>query len=166
MILVFAVQVAVSLAAPRDIPDNQVFLTFHNSRAGYSIKYPEGWQQRGGGADLTFVDKNNSLHVVISRGPAFTLASARADLARLRHAKPPGTPGAVSTSRLAGGTAFKATYTTQSAPSPVTGERVTLSVDRYYLSHKGKRAVVDLAGVKGYDNVDAYRLIIRSFRWS
>src|SRR5690348_2112104 len=29
--------------AAGDIPDNQVFLVFHDKSAGYSIKYPEGW---------------------------------------------------------------------------------------------------------------------------
>jgi hypothetical protein len=42
---------------------------------------------------------------------------------------------------------------------------VTLVVDRYYLAHGGKRAVVDLGAPKGVDNVDAYRMMIESFRW-
>jgi hypothetical protein len=56
-------------------------------------------------------------------------------------------------------------YTTQSAPNPVTGKRVSLTVDRYYLSAGGKTAVVDLGTPVGVDNVDAYRLMIESFRW-
>src|SRR5262249_35732043 len=36
----------VASAATGDIPDNQVFLVFHNNGAGYSIKYPEGWTQQ------------------------------------------------------------------------------------------------------------------------
>ena len=47
----------------------------------------------------------------------------------------------------------------------MTGKRVTLVVDRYYLSHSGKEAIVDLATPQGVDNVDAYRLMIESFRW-
>ena len=42
---------------------------------------------------------------------------------------------------------------------------MTLTVDRYYLWHSGRRAVVDLGTPVGVDNVDAYRLIIESFRW-
>ena len=45
--------------AAGDIPDNQVFLTFRNVSGGYSMKFPEGWAQRGGGAPVTFQDKNN-----------------------------------------------------------------------------------------------------------
>ena len=66
---------------------------------------------------------------------------------------------------LPAGAAFKVSYSTVSAPDPVTGKRVSLVVDRYYLSKAGKRAIVDLAAPKGADNVDAYRLISRSFRW-
>jgi hypothetical protein len=59
----------------------------------------------------------------------------------------------------------KVSYTTQSAPNPVTGKRVTLMVDRYELAKGGKRATVDLATPTGVDNVDAYRMMIQSFRW-
>src|SRR6476659_4793763 len=34
-------------AAAGDIPDNQVFLAFHNGPAGYSMSYPEGWARQG-----------------------------------------------------------------------------------------------------------------------
>ena len=45
-------------------------------------------------------------------------------------------------------------------------ERVTLTVDRYDLWKPGRRAVLDLGSPVGVDNVDAYRLISESFRWS
>jgi len=45
------------------------------------------------------------------------------------------------------------------------GKRVTLVVDRYELAANGKKATVDLGTPKGVDNVDAYRLMIESFRW-
>lgn len=122
-------------AATGDIPDNQVFLTFRNTAAGYSMKYPEGWAQQGSGAQVTIRDKNNIVRVVVSSG-----------------AKP-------------SAPALKVVYRTRSAPNSVTGKRVTLVVDRYYLWHNGKRAVVDLGTPVGVDNVDAYRLMIESFRW-
>src|ERR1700737_475577 len=63
--------------AAGDIPDNQVFLGFHNAAAGYSIRYPEGWLQHGGGQSVTFQDKNNRIRIVASAGPAFTAAFIR-----------------------------------------------------------------------------------------
>jgi hypothetical protein len=66
---------------------------------------------------------------------------------------------------ISGTPAIKVVYSTESAPNSVTGKRVTLNVDRYYLSRSGKQAVVDLGSPVGVDNVDAYRLMIESFRW-
>lgn len=152
-------------AAAGDIPDNQVFLAFRNSGAGYSIRYPEGWLQRGSGQNVTFQDKNNRIRIVVGNGPAFTADSVNADVAALKsgnasfQATPP-TPIA-----LPAGPAFKVSYSTESAPDPVTNKRVTLAVDRYYLSKRGKRAIVDLGAPKGVDNVDAFRTISQSFRW-
>ena len=133
-------------AATGDIPDNQVFLTFRNAAAGYSMKYPEGWAQQGSGAHVTIRDKNNIVRVVVSSGAK------------------PSVPAAQQVT-ISGSPALKSVYRTQSAPNTVTGKRVTLTVDRYYLWHNGKRAVVDLGTPVGVDNVDAYRLMIESFRW-
>ena len=47
----------------------------------------------------------------------------------------------------------------------MTGKRVILLVDRYELTRGGRRATVDLGTPKGVDNVDAYRMMIESFRW-
>ena len=152
-------------AAAQDIPDNQVFLTFRDTAAGYSITFPEGWLQQGAGPNVTFQDKDNRLHVVISRGAPFSGASVKADLASLKSATPSFRATPSTQLVLPSGAAFKVSYSTVSAPNPVTGKRVTLVVDRYYLSKAGKRAIVDLGAPKGADNVDAYRLIIKSFRW-
>ncbi len=151
--------------AARDIPDNQVFLTFRDTAAGYSIAFPEGWLQHGTGPDVTFQDKDNQLHVVIGSGSQFSSASVKADLASLKSATASLRATSPTALVLPSGAAFKVSYSTVSAPNPVTGKRVTLVVDRYYLSKAGKRAIVELAAPKGADNVDAYRLIIKSFRW-
>src|SRR5437588_11070546 len=65
-----ALQGEAASAAAGDIPDNQVFLTFHNASAKYSMKYPEGWAQLGSGGIVTFRDKNNVVRAVVSKGPA------------------------------------------------------------------------------------------------
>ncbi len=152
-------------AAAGDIPDNQVFLTFRDSAAGYSMQYPEGWAQRGSGSDVAFRDKNNVVHVVVSSGSPLGVAGVRRDLARLKAATPSFRAQAPSAVTISSKPAVKVVYTTESKPSPVTGKRVTLAVDRYYLARGGKRAVVDLGAPRGVDNVDAYRQIIQSFRW-
>jgi hypothetical protein len=157
-----ALQAEATRAAAGDIPDNQVFLAYRNRAVGYSLKYPEGWAQEGNGAAVTFRDKNNIVRVVVDRGPAPTAASVRGSFASLRGAHVETAPHAVT---VAGRPAFLAVYSTESAPNPVTGKRVQLVIDRYYLWTGGKRAVVDLGTPSGVDNVDAYRLMVESFRW-
>jgi hypothetical protein len=154
-------------AATGDIPDNQVFLVFHDSSAGYSIKYPEGWTRTGSGGDVTFQDKNNLVHVFVAPGQAPTVQSAASQLTKLGRSRPSlvvtSRPRPVTIKRMR---MIRSAYATRSAPNPVTGKRVTLVVDRYQLARGGKTATVDLGTPKGVDNVDAYRLMIESFTWS
>ena len=157
-----ALQAEANAAAAGDIPDNQVFLVFHDAQAGYSMKYPEGWAQHGSGKTVVFRDKNNIVRIDVSAGPAPTVATIKQELRRLKggHLVSPPQP-----MQLPAGRAYKVVYSTESAPNAVTGKRVTLVVDRYYLARGGRRAVVDLGTPQGVDNVDAYRLMIESFRW-
>jgi hypothetical protein len=152
-------------AATGDIPDNQVFLVFTNPSERYSIKYPEGWTQSGGGRQVTFRDKNNLVRVQIDPGPAPTPASVAAQLNTLKTADPTLSFHPPQTVTIGSSSAVKAAYTTESAPNPVTGKRVLLIVDRYELTHAGRVATVDLGTPKGVDNVDAYRMMIQSFHW-
>jgi hypothetical protein len=152
-------------AATGDIPDNQVFLTFTDPVAGYSMSYPEGWTRNGDGRNVTFSDKNNIVHIVVAKAPAPTVAGVQSELAALqqKNSTLKFTPPRSVT--LKSGSAIKATYTTESAPNAVTGKSVLLIVDRYELARPGKRATIDLGTAKGVDNVDAYRMMSNSFRW-
>jgi hypothetical protein len=150
-------------AATGDIPDNQNFLTYKGG--GFSIKYPEGWVQTGKGSDVTFRDKNNVVHVAIGSGGRPTPAGVTAALNKTRAKTPSLKTGKPQTTSLPAGTAVKLTYTTVSAQNPVTGKRVTLTVDRYVLASGGRAATLDLGTPVGVDNVDAYRMMARSFRF-
>ena len=154
-----ALQAEATAAAAGDIPDNQVFLVYRDTRDAYSMKYPEGWAQLTSQGTTTFRDKNNIARIVVQSGHLPTAGSVAQELG--------GASRISSTQRITihGVPALKVVYTTTSAPNPVTGKRVTLTVDRYYVGHGNKRAVVDLGTPVGVDNVDAYRLMIESFRW-
>ena len=153
-------------AAQGDIPDNQKFLRYKNPRAGYSIKYPEGWAQKGSGSLVTFSDKGNGVRIAVAQGAAPTVASATAEL-RKEAAKDPtlkaGTPQQV---KVGPNQAIHVVNHVQGPVDPVTGKKPTLMVDRYLLGSKGRVATVDESSPVGVDNVDAYRLIIESFQWS
>jgi hypothetical protein len=154
-----ALQAEAASAATGDIPDNQVYLVFRSP--AWSIKYPEGWAQSGGPNATVFRDKNNIARIVIHPGAAPSATQVRSDPS-LRQAHISSAPKTVT---INGSPAIKVVYTTRSAPNPVTGKRVTLTVDRYYLSRSGKVATIDLGTPVGVDNVDAYRLMSESFRW-
>lgn len=163
-------------AAAGDVPDNQRFLTFHDASAGYSIKYPEGWVQTGSGEDVTFRDKDNSIHVVVASGGAPTPASVQGGLPDGAKLTAPalagGKPAPASADatpkpvKIAGSQAVRATYTVQGPPNPVTGKRLALSVDRYVLARGGRVAIIDLGTPVGVDNVDAFQMVSQSFQWS
>jgi hypothetical protein len=144
-------------AATGDIPDNQSFLTFKDRKDGFSISYPEGWTQSAGPGGVAFRDKDNSVRVQIARGPAPTVSSVAA---KVKGAKAPPKAFTAKTNQT-----IKVTYTRPGTPNPVTGKTPTLTVDHYELARGGKVATVELASPIGVDNVDAYRMMIESFKW-
>jgi len=157
-----ALQAEAQSAATGDIPDNQAFVVFRDASAGYTMKYPEGWAQSGGGKRVVIRDKNNIIRVVVRPGALPSAAGVIREQAATASVKVESPP---ATQKLPSGTALKVVYSTESVPNAVTGKRVTLVVDRYYVAHNGKLAIVDLGTPQGVDNVDAYRLMIESFRW-
>ncbi len=127
--------------------------------------YPEGWTVRQASNDVSISDKNNLVRIALSKGSKPTIASVSAQLAALQQQTPTLTASAPKLVLLKSGAAVKATYRTRSAPNPVTGKQVILTVDRYVLEHAGRVAIVDLGTPVGVDNVDAYRRMIESFKW-
>jgi hypothetical protein len=153
-------------AAQGDIPDNARFLRFVNDSAAYSILYPEGWARSGSGNDVTFTDKSNSVEISVGSGPAPSVDSVASELDKQAARDASLQPGTPQQTTITGAPAIKVTYTKQGPADPVTGQHPTLMVDRYLLADHGRVATVDLATPQGVDNVDAYRMMIESFRWS
>jgi hypothetical protein len=152
-------------AATGDIPDSQNFLTLNAPRLRISMVYPEGWAVQESASGVSIKEKNNLVRIALAHGPTPTTASVQAQLAALKSSTPSLTSGSVQAISLKSGPAVKVTYTTLSAPNPVTGKQVTLMVDRYVLEHGGRVAIVDLGTPVGVDNVDAYKRMIESFKW-
>jgi hypothetical protein len=147
-----------------DIADTANYLTYQAH--AYSLKYVEGWGIQQSGDRVTISDKDSAEKVAIysSRHSTVT-AFAAADLARLHTTAPLFHLIARRIVHLAPGNATYAQYRTLSAQDPVTGKRVPVIVDRYYIPGPGKVAALTLSTPVGVDNVDAFRLIARSFRW-
>jgi hypothetical protein len=151
--------------ATGDIPDNQVFLTYRDPSGGYSIVYPEGWAKKGSGNSTTFQDKDNVIQVVVGRGPQPTVASVKTGVEKLKASIPALAVSSAQTLTIGGQPVVKVSYSSESKPNPVTGKRVKLIVDRYAYFKGGRVAIVDLGTAVGVDNVDAYKMIARSFKW-
>jgi hypothetical protein len=135
-----------------DIPDNQAYVAYRPPGAGFSVKVPEGWARRTTGRAVTFTDKLNSVRLEArAAGPSLTAAPAQ---------------GKSSKVKRTAGTAVRITYLADGAPDPVTGKRRRNAVERYVFVHGGRAAVLTLSGPKGADNVDPWRLVTDSLRWT
>jgi hypothetical protein len=133
-----------------DIPDNQAYVAY--AGPGYTVKVPEGWARTTAGGGVTFTDKLNSVQAQErsgSGGGAATPAGA-----------------SVSTVTRPAGKAVRVTYVTAGKPDPVTGKRRPVAVERYTFTHKGKQLVLTLTGAKGADNVDPWKIVTSSVRWT
>ncbi len=149
-----------------DIPDNQAFVAYKAPALHYRVKVPEGWSRQTGGAATTFSDKLNSITLSErSASAAPSVATGKAELKRL--ASLAGfRPGKVTTVQRKGGGAVRVTYEARGPKDPVTGRARTRAFERYEFFHKGRVAVLTLAGAKGADNVDPWRKVTDSLRWT
>ncbi|MEA2472406.1 MAG: hypothetical protein QOE06_321 [Thermoleophilaceae bacterium] len=151
-----------------DIPDNQAYVAYTPPGAGFSIKVPEGWARTTTGGATKFADKLNS--VVVESVPARsapTVQDAKStDVPRISAGAKHFKLGKVSIVKRTAGPAVLITYTVDSPADPVTGKVTTDAVERYVFFNKGKRIVVTLTGAKGADNVDPWKIVTNSVRFS
>ena len=149
-----------------DIPDNAVFLTYHARASGFSIQYVEGWQVTPQPAGVIVRDKDSSETVSVVAPQADVAAFvASTDLPALQ-----GQPGfkliKQDTVKVGGSRLVHLVFHQKSPPDSVTGKQVAQTVDRYYVPGTAGLAIVSLATPDGVDNVDAFRQMIQSFKWS
>jgi hypothetical protein len=159
---------APEVSPPGDIPDNQAFVRYAVPGAGVSVKVPEGWSRTVNSGVVTFTDKLNS--ITIATGAASgtsTVASVRATLLpQLAHHTRGYQAGSVSTVHRSAGRAVRITYLADGPADPVTGKTRVDAVERYLFAHGGRLLTLTLAGPKGADNVDPWRIVTDSVRWS
>ncbi len=149
-----------------DVPDNAVFLTYRGGNPPFSIQYVEGWQVNQPSDGVIIRDKDSSETVAIVAPQADVpgyLAST--DLPALQAQS--GFKLAKQDTVKVGGTSYvHLVYHVPAPPDPVTGKQVPSTVDRYYVPGPNGLAVVSLSTPDGVDNVDAFRQMIESFKWS
>jgi hypothetical protein len=151
-----------------DIPDNQAFVAYAPPRGGYSVKVPEGWARTAAGRAVTFTDKLNSIRMERHAAAAPpTVGSARStELPALAKSVEGFVAGDVSRVRRTAGPAVRMTYVAKGSPDPVTGKVRTNAVERYVFFHNGADVVLTLTGPKGADNVDPWKIVTDSLRFT
>ncbi len=135
---------------------------------GFTVKVPEGWARTESGGAVTFTDKFNSVRLESATVPtAPTVQSAeRGDFSAIRAASVNFGPGTVTTVTPSGAPALLLTYQVDGPPDPVTAKVARLDVERYEFWKDGRQVILTLSGAVGSDNVDPWRTIADSFRWT
>ena len=153
---------------PGDIPDNQVYVEYAPPSGGYAVKVPEGWARTASGSSTVFTDHYNTVNLAPSTSAASpTLATVRTnELPALQKSTTGFHELGVRTVPRTAGMAVLLTYNALSPSDPVTGKRVLLDVERYEFWRNGKLVSITLSASHGSDNVDPWKNITNSFRWT
>ena len=153
---------------PGDIPDTQAFVAYKPPSGGFVVKVPEGWARQTKAGVTTFASNLNS--VAVQGTPAkgqITPAQARTTLVpQLAKSVPGFRLVRVDTLPRPAGTALHLVYQSSSTPNQVTGKRTVQTVERYIFFKNGREAILTLTGAKGADNVDPWKTVSSSLRWS
>ncbi|MDP9341469.1 MAG: hypothetical protein M3Q23_05025 [Actinomycetota bacterium] len=168
---------------PGDIPDSTQFVPYRSPKGHFLVKVPEGWSRTTTASAVSFTDKLNTVTVTWSpASSAPTVSSVKARqvpslqateraflLGNVLSCAPtctiPYSTNPIDVS-LPNGSAVVLTYGENSAPNDVTGKQYRLEVVRFDFFHTGEEADLILSGPVGADNVDPWRLVAQSFRWT
>jgi len=156
------------VSPPGDIPDNQAYVAYAPPGAGFTAKVPEGWSRITAKGATTFTDKLNSVRMEGAKAaPPASVASVTATvIPRLAKTVPGFKAGNVSTVSRSAGRAVKLIYQATSAADPVTGKTHRDAVERYVFSRGATQAVLTLTGPVGADNVDPWKIVTDSLRFT
>jgi hypothetical protein len=153
---------------PGDIPDTQAFVPVTAAGAPVTLLVPEGWARTQSGQGTVFDDKLNRIQVTAtSTAAAPTVASVTGtDLPALRGSVPNFTPGQVTADSRTVGPVIVTTYQGDSPVDPITGKVARDAFERYTYFKNGTRVDVTLSGPVNADNVDPWRKVTDSVRWT
>lgn len=153
---------------PGDIPDDLAFVPYRNPAGHYSFTYPEGWAETTRGTTVAFTDKLNGVEALLGgvTTPPTVATARRDDVPRLRTDQPAFELRRVDAVTLPAGRGVRIVYRRNSAPDPVTGRQYRDEVEHYEIVAHGREVVLELHGPVGADNVDAYRVMSQSLRFT
>ncbi|HEX2948136.1 MAG TPA: hypothetical protein VHV83_00965, partial [Armatimonadota bacterium] len=144
------------------------FITYTNTAGKYSNEAPEGWARTEHGQDVTFVSKFDGERVILTKSATPpTVASVKQTQvpALQQQGRAVKIQGVQTKSMPKLGTVVYVTYTSNSAPDPVTNKQIRQDNVTYYYYRNGTLAALTLWAPTGADNVDQWKRISESFRW-
>lgn len=153
---------------PGDIPDTQAYVDFAPPGGPVTLKVPEGWAKSSTASSTTFTDKLNRIEVRLSTtGSAPTPSSlTTADVPTLQKAVPSFSQPKVTSDNRTAGPVLVLTYQGDSSIDPVTGKVVRDAFEQYTFYRNGSRVDLTLSGPVNADNVDPWRMVSDSLRWT
>jgi hypothetical protein len=153
---------------PGDIPDTIAYVPYAVPGLGLTVSTPEGWSRANAAGSVKFTDKLNEIQVftVPASGPA-TAASAKSnEVPKLASTVKGFKLQSISTVSRPAGSAVRIAYLGDSKPDPVTGKVGTLAFERYDFFHHGNEVVLLLSSPNGSDNVDPWKKVTSSLRFT
>jgi len=150
-----------------DIPDSQTFVTYSSPDGRYAIQVPEGWARSGSGSDASWEQQYDGVSLRVLAASSMPKA-AGITAAYLKSLDPKGgnvVIAQVSERRMGAQTVLVASYSSESAPDPVTNKALRLENDAYLFFGHGHLAALRLWAPAGADNVDQWKRISESFSW-
>jgi hypothetical protein len=149
-----------------DIPDNQQYVAYSPPDRSYTVRVPEGWS-RTGTSPVTFTDKLNSIRLETAARPSRPApAAVQSELAAIKATAGHFSGGTVKTVTRPSGPVLVALYRADAPADPVTGKVRNDDIERYEFWKAGRLVILTLAGPHGADNVDPWRIVTDSFRWT
>jgi hypothetical protein len=153
---------------PGDIPDTIAYVPYAVPGHGLTFSTPEGWSRRSTPAGVLFTDKLNTVQLVDTHAPGpITVASAQhTEVPRLAATLKGFKLQSVSVVSRPAGEVVTIKYLGYSKPDPVTGKFGVLAFERYEFFHQGREVSLVLSSPLGSDNVDPWRNVTSSLRFT
>ena len=132
------------------------------------MKVPEGWARSDAATGAAFADKYGRIDLATTAlqkvpSEASIKSGAIATLKADGHAVDVKT---VRTMKLPAGKTVAVDYLSNSEVNPVTGRKIRLENRRLYFVHGDKEVTLTLSAPAGADNVDQWKMMAESFRWT
>ena len=153
---------------PGDIPDTIAYVPYAVPGRGLTFSTPEGWSRKSTPDGVIFTDKLNTVQLVDTHasGPITVASTQHTEVPKLAATLKGFKLQSVSVVSRPAGAAVTIKYLGYSPPDPVTGKFGVLAFERYEFFHQGREVSLVLSSPVGSDNVDPWRNVTSSLRFT